>query len=214
VTLLDGTELAGKAYTTPEEILAQETDNKKASHGTHCAATAAGSTFDWAGGMAPDADLVICPFSLMDQGVEDNVNDLAYRVMQSILYIRDYAKRAGKPYIISMSLNRPYGNAGKTQAFLPYDLSGGQHRGYMGRRRRVYQIVRKRLLRRRCHQHVDGRLFIDGAEDGIPIRIYTTGGRLVAAAPLMGGSVSLPVGSPAGVYAVQVGTLGSTLIRK
>ena len=54
----------------------------------------------------------------------------------------------------------------------------------------------------------------DGAEDGTPIRIYTTGGRLVAAAPLMGGSVSLPVGSPAGVYAVQVGTLGSTLIRK
>lgn len=87
-----------------------------------------------------DADLVICLFSLMDQGVEDNVNDLAYRVMQSILYIRDYAKRAGKPYIISMSLNRPYGNAGKTQAFLPYDLSGGQHRGYMGRRpnRREY----------------------------------------------------------------------------
>lgn len=54
----------------------------------------------------------------------------------------------------------------------------------------------------------------DGAEDGTPIRIYTTGGRLVAAAPLMRGSVSLPVGSPAGVYAVQVGTLGSTLIRK
>ena len=67
VTLLDGTELAGKAYTTPEEILAQETDNKKASHGTHCAATVAGSTFDWAGGMAPDADLVICPFSLIDR---------------------------------------------------------------------------------------------------------------------------------------------------
>lgn len=28
VTTLDGTELAGKAYTTPEEILAQESDNK------------------------------------------------------------------------------------------------------------------------------------------------------------------------------------------
>ena len=27
-------------------------------------------------------------------------------------------------------------------------------------------------------------------------------------------SVSLPAGSPAGVYAVQIGTLGSTLIRK
>ena len=31
---------------------------------------------------------------------------------------------------------------------------------------------------------------------------------------LAGGSVSLPAGSPAGVYAVQIGTLGSTLIRK
>ena len=60
----------------------------------------------------------------------------------------------------------------------------------------------------------DGRLFVDGVENGIPIRIYTTDGQLVVAAPLMGGNVSLPVGSPAGVYAVQVGTLGSTLIRK
>ena len=59
----------------------------------------------------------------------------------------------------------------------------------------------------------DGRLFIEGAENGTPIRIYTTDGRLVAFAPLSEGSVSLPVGSPAGVYAVQVGTLGSTLIR-
>ena len=59
----------------------------------------------------------------------------------------------------------------------------------------------------------DGRLFIEGAEDGTPIRIYTTDGRLVASAPLTQGSVRLPVGKPAGVYAVQVGTLGSTLIR-
>ena len=59
----------------------------------------------------------------------------------------------------------------------------------------------------------DGRLFIEGAEDGIPIRIYTTDGQLVASAPLAGGSVSLPVGIPSSVYAVQVGTMGSTLIR-
>jgi len=59
----------------------------------------------------------------------------------------------------------------------------------------------------------DGRLFIEGAENGTPIRIYTTDGRLVAFAPLSEGRVSLPVGCPAGVYAVQVGTLGSTLIR-
>ncbi|MBR5396203.1 MAG: T9SS type A sorting domain-containing protein [Bacteroidaceae bacterium] len=45
------------------------------------------------------------------------------------------------------------------------------------------------------------------------ITVYDLRGRLVAAAPLANGSVSLPAGSPAGVYAVQVGTLGSTLIR-
>ena len=56
-------------------------------------------------------------------------------------------------------------------------------------------------------------LYIDGAEEGTPIRIYTTDGRLVASTPLAGGCVTLPADSPAGVYAVQVGKLGSTLIR-
>ena len=59
----------------------------------------------------------------------------------------------------------------------------------------------------------DGCLFIEGAKDGTTIRIYTTDGRLVAFAPLTEGRASLPVGSSAGVYAVQVGALGSTLIR-
>ena len=59
-----------------------------------------------------------------------------------------------------------------------------------------------------------GQLFIDGAEDGTPVRIYSIAGRLAASAPLTNCRVSLPADSPAGVYAVQVGTLGSTLIRK
>ena len=119
VTLLDGTELGGTAFNTPEEILALESDNKNGSHGTHCAAIAAGSTFDWAGGMAPDADIVLCPYSLTDidnksnqddgndenDNTEDVVDELAYMLMRSILYIRDYAQRAGKPYVVSMSLN-------------------------------------------------------------------------------------------------------------
>ena len=45
------------------------------------------------------------------------------------------------------------------------------------------------------------------------ISVFTTDGRLVAAAPLASGCVTLPAGTPAGVYAVQVGKLGSTLIR-
>ena len=53
--------------------------------------------------MAPDADLVLCSCFIKEWD-EDDTDDLAYRVMQSILYIRDYANRVGKPYVISMSL--------------------------------------------------------------------------------------------------------------
>ena len=56
-------------------------------------------------------------------------------------------------------------------------------------------------------------LYIDGANEGTPIHIYATDGRLVKSTSISSGSVSLPAGSPAGVYAVQVGKLGSTLIR-
>jgi len=102
VVTLDGTELSGKAYTTPEEILTLGTDYGYDSHGTHTATTAAGSTFEWAGGMAPDADIVLCEYQ---NGQLFFVQDWGYNVIQGIQYIRDYAKRAGKPYVVSISLN-------------------------------------------------------------------------------------------------------------
>lgn len=102
VVTLDGTELSGKAYTTPEEILSLETDYDYESHGTHTATTAAGSTFEWAGGMAPDADIVLCEYQ---NGQLFFVEDWGYNIIQGIQYIRDYAKRAGKPYVVSISLN-------------------------------------------------------------------------------------------------------------
>ena len=58
------------------------------------------------------------------------------------------------------------------------------------------------------------RLTIDGAADGTPVRIYTIDGRLIGSTVISGGSVSLPETATAGLYAIQVGTLGSTLIRK
>lgn len=117
VTLLDGTELGGTAFTTPEEILSIQTDEKNGSHGNHCAATSAGSTFDWAGGMAPDADIVLCPLDMAKIGAdgtgaeadEDGKEEIAYLLMRSILYVRDFAQRAGKPYVVSMSLNSQEG---------------------------------------------------------------------------------------------------------
>ena len=57
-------------------------------------------------------------------------------------------------------------------------------------------------------------LYIDGAEDGTAIRIYATNGQFISSAKLANGSINLPSGLPTGVYAVQVGKLGSTLIRK
>lgn len=56
-------------------------------------------------------------------------------------------------------------------------------------------------------------LHIDGADDGTPVRIYTTDGRLIAAASLAAGTVILPATAVTGVFAVQVGKQGSTLIR-
>ena len=106
ITTLEGTELAGRVFTTPEDILKEGTDDNAQSHGSHCAATAAGSTSDWAGGMAPEADIILCAYIKTDNtNVEDQTYFMGYNVMQSILYIRDYAKRVGKPYVVSMSLN-------------------------------------------------------------------------------------------------------------
>ena len=56
-------------------------------------------------------------------------------------------------------------------------------------------------------------LYIDGADDGTDIRIYTTDGRLITDANLVRGCVAIPESAGKGVFAVQVGKLGSTLIR-
>ena len=56
-------------------------------------------------------------------------------------------------------------------------------------------------------------LYTDGAEEGTPIRIYTTDGRLITAANIAGGCVVIPESAGKGVFAVQVGKAGSTLIR-
>jgi hypothetical protein len=56
-------------------------------------------------------------------------------------------------------------------------------------------------------------LYADGAEDGIPVTFYNLSGRLVRQSKVENGTVSLS-GMQKGVYAVQLGKYGSTLIRK
>lgn len=56
-------------------------------------------------------------------------------------------------------------------------------------------------------------LYAEGAENGTPVTIYNLSGAIVRKAEVQGSAVSLS-GLQQGVYAVQLGTLGSTLIRK
>ena len=56
-------------------------------------------------------------------------------------------------------------------------------------------------------------LYADGAEDGTPVALYNLSGTLVRQSKVENSSVSLSA-LPKGVYAVQLGKHGSTLIRK
>ena len=56
-------------------------------------------------------------------------------------------------------------------------------------------------------------VYADGAEDGTPVAVYNLKGVLVRETAVEGGTIST-AGLPKGVYALQLGRLGSTLIRK
>ncbi|MGM9813162.1 MAG: S8 family serine peptidase [Muribaculaceae bacterium] len=97
-SVIDGEELPGSSYSTPEAIAALTTDCTTMSHGTHTTTTAAGS---YKGndcyGVATDADLVLCAMP------EEELTDV--NIANSIAYIFDYADRVGKPAVINMSLS-------------------------------------------------------------------------------------------------------------
>lgn len=58
----------------------------------------------------------------------------------------------------------------------------------------------------------NGQLIAEGAEDGTAVTLYNLSGAIVRQTTVQAGSVSL-TGLQKGVYAVQLGKLGSTLIR-
>ena len=121
----DGENLDGTLITDPQQILEMGTDCPDESHGTHCAAIVAGSPVTFGdnvlGGMAPEADIVLCPFQQASPADDDNVNDNdtdedadaddkdVMNLFNGIRFVHDYAHREGKPYIISLSLNNQGG---------------------------------------------------------------------------------------------------------
>ncbi len=94
--VIDGNTLPGSEYTAPEDILALTTDNGRQSHGSHTAGIAVGSTVGNYGGMAPEADIVLCGMS--DSSLTDA------NVINSTMYVANYAKSKGKACVISLSL--------------------------------------------------------------------------------------------------------------
>lgn len=129
--VVDGKELDGTLFDTPELML-DTTRLKDASHyhGTHVAGCAAASpissvkgiTGGSLAGMAPKADLIFCnttPDEAQKQKYEDSeeVDDVEQlNTMYALNYMADYAKKAGKPFLVTMSMNSHHGTHDGTSA--------------------------------------------------------------------------------------------------
>ena len=85
------------------QIDTMTTDNSESSHGTHTASIAAGLHVNGYGGMAPNAEIVMCVCRML------NLNIPETEVVNSIKYIYSYADSVGKPCVISVSVSTPHG---------------------------------------------------------------------------------------------------------
>ena len=109
--------LTGSAYSKTEDILdTLKVKDTNGSHGTHCISIAAGSISDVKGltkqplgGIAPEADILICPVTSTEGFLADMSNQqidaTAYLVSQSLEYMADQALKMKKPLVVSFSMN-------------------------------------------------------------------------------------------------------------
>lgn len=93
----------GAEYTTTSAIIAAQTDDEDATHGTHVAGIAAGcggsnATAKQFRGVAPAADIVMVATTMSKVGIFDGIQ-----------YIIDYAESVGKPCVINLSLGSHVG---------------------------------------------------------------------------------------------------------
>lgn len=96
---IDGTALPGSEFDSTR-IASLTTDLTTSAHGSHTAFIGAGSSNGPYSGMAPGTDIVMCALG----GKKNDVN-----IANSLKYITQYAKRVGKPCVISISLGTKQG---------------------------------------------------------------------------------------------------------
>ena len=104
--------LSGSAYYKPEELLdTLKVKDVAGSHGSHCISIAAGSIFSDikgtaekpVGGVAPEADILICNDSKSENG------NTAWDFMESLYFLESEAMKAEKPLVVSVSQNSHWG---------------------------------------------------------------------------------------------------------
>ena len=105
-------ELSGSAYTKAEDILdTLKVKDVDGSHGVHCASIAAGSHISDVkglsdaplGGIAPEADLLLCNINHSDSEYE------GWDFVEALYFLEWEAYLAGKPLVVSLSMNSHMG---------------------------------------------------------------------------------------------------------
>ena len=105
---IDGMMLPGAVYDTPEQIAQLTTDNTYQYHGSHTAAIAAGTRSPQGfGGVAPEADIVLCAVypNISDDdpmSLEDAVSIPG--LFHSLAYVSHLAKQENQRVVVSVSM--------------------------------------------------------------------------------------------------------------
>lgn len=100
--VINGFELPGSEYITPEQISSLTTDDTHSGHGTHTTGTAAGGYMgNGFNGVATRAQIVTCSMP------EDSLTDV--NIANSVNYIFNYANQVGLPAVINMSIGSSEG---------------------------------------------------------------------------------------------------------
>ena len=127
--VIDGQDLDGVLFDTPELLLDSTCFKDNLTyHGTYVAGCAAASPISTVkgitggslAGMAPKAELIFCnsmPTEEQKAKYEETATDPeVLNTMNALNYIADYAQKAGKPFIVTMSMNSHEGTHDGTSA--------------------------------------------------------------------------------------------------